>query len=64
MDLSKASPSSNIVDGLVQKPIAFKRLRDKILSLTGEYGGHGVLVIGDLIFFLYVTRGFIVRSLP
>jgi DNA-binding NtrC family response regulator len=39
MDFSKASPSSIVVDGLVQKPVAIKKLRDMILSLTGEYGG-------------------------
>jgi two-component system, cell cycle sensor histidine kinase and response regulator CckA len=39
MDFSKASPSSSVVDGLVQKPVAIKKLRDMILSLTGEYGG-------------------------
>lgn len=39
MDFSKASPSSSVVDGLVQKPVAIKKLRDVILSLTGEYGG-------------------------
>jgi hypothetical protein len=39
MEFSKASPSSSVVDGLVQKPVAIKKLRDMILSLTGEYGG-------------------------
>lgn len=39
IDFSKASSSSSVVDGLIQKPIAIKKLRDKILSLIGEQGG-------------------------
>ena len=42
-EFSKASPSTDstdVVDGFVQKPIATKKLTDKILSLIGETEGQ------------------------
>ena len=43
IEFSKASPSTDstdVVDGFVQKPIATKKLTDKILSLIGETEGQ------------------------
>jgi len=39
IEYSKDSPSTGIVDGFVQKPIAIKKLVDKIWGLTGEGEG-------------------------
>jgi DNA-binding NtrC family response regulator len=39
MEFSKDSPSISVVDGIVQKPIAIDKLRDKILTLIGETKG-------------------------
>jgi two-component system cell cycle sensor histidine kinase/response regulator CckA len=36
MKISKASDSTSVVDGFVQKPIATTKLADKILGLIGE----------------------------
>jgi two-component system, cell cycle sensor histidine kinase and response regulator CckA len=36
MEISKASDSTSVVDGFVQKPIATTKLADKILGLIGE----------------------------
>jgi DNA-binding NtrC family response regulator len=35
IEFSKASPSTTVVDGFLQKPISIKKLNDKILSLIG-----------------------------
>jgi len=40
MEISKASDSTIIVDGFVQKPIATTKLADKILGLIGETNGR------------------------
>jgi two-component system, cell cycle sensor histidine kinase and response regulator CckA len=41
IEFSKASPSTTVVvDGYIQKPIAFKKLTDKILGLIGETAGR------------------------
>jgi two-component system, cell cycle sensor histidine kinase and response regulator CckA len=39
-EFSKASPSTAAVDGFIQKPVAIKKLTDKILSLIGETEGR------------------------
>ena len=36
METSKASDSTSVVDGFVQKPIATPKLADKISGLIGE----------------------------
>ena len=40
IEFSKDSPSTSVVDGFVQKPIAINKLTDKILSLTGKTKGY------------------------
>lgn len=40
MEISKASDSTSVVDGFVQKPIATTKLADKILGLIGETKGR------------------------
>jgi two-component system, cell cycle sensor histidine kinase and response regulator CckA len=40
IEFSKASPSTTVVDGFIQKPTAIKKLTDKILSLIGETEGR------------------------
>jgi DNA-binding NtrC family response regulator len=36
MEFSKSSPSTSVIDGFVQKPIATTKLTDKIWGLIGE----------------------------
>jgi CheY-like chemotaxis protein len=40
MEFSKSSPSTSVIDGFVQKPIATTKLTDNILSLIGETKGR------------------------